>query len=81
MLEFWFHDSWDLRSGTVLSDKVYFCNFHTGVVSAVRLRICRDVCREIRGHRELLGRQGDWPGRLGARWFALESKGETRGQT
>ena len=62
--------------------KCTYCNFHTGVVSAVRFApYAETVCREIRGHRELLGAAGvDWPGRLGRRdGSPLESKGETRG--
>ncbi len=62
--------------------KCTYCNFHTGVVSAVRFApYAETVCGEIRGHRELLGAAGvDWPGRLGRRdGSPLESKGETRG--
>jgi hypothetical protein len=47
--------------------KCTYCNFHTGVVSAARFApYAEAVCREIRGHRELLKAAGvDWPGRLG----------------
>jgi len=46
--------------------KCTYCNFHTGVVSAARFAPYADaVCREIRGHRELLKAAGvDWPGRF-----------------
>src|SRR6266849_3048510 len=46
--------------------KCTYCNFHTGVVSAARFApYAEAVCREIRGHRELLEAAGvDWPGRL-----------------
>src|SRR6266404_9167899 len=45
--------------------KCTYCNFHTGVVSAARFApYAEAVCREIRGHRELLKAAGvDWPGR------------------
>ncbi|PYT49541.1 MAG: coproporphyrinogen III oxidase [Acidobacteria bacterium] len=62
--------------------KCTYCNFHTGVVSAARFApYAEAVCREIRGHRELLEAAGvDWPGRLRHRHGApLESKGETPG--
>src|ERR1700674_4493664 len=47
--------------------KCTYCNFHTGVVSTARFApYAEAVCREIRGHRELLKASGvDWPGRLG----------------
>src|SRR5882762_4705205 len=49
--------------------KCTYCNFHTGVVPAARFApYAEAVCREIRGHRELLKAAGvDWPGRLGGR--------------
>ena len=62
--------------------KCTYCNFHTGVVSAARFApYAEAVCREIRGHRELLeAARVDWPGRLRHRDGApLESKGETPG--
>src|SRR5258706_5554309 len=47
--------------------KCTYCNFHTGVVASSRFApYVEAVCREIRGHRELLRGAGvDWPGRLG----------------
>jgi oxygen-independent coproporphyrinogen-3 oxidase len=47
--------------------KCTYCNFHTGVVASSRFApYVEAVCREIRGHRELLKAAGvDWPGRLG----------------
>src|SRR5882762_106923 len=47
--------------------KCTYCNFHTGVVASSRFApYVEAVCREIRGHGELLGGAGvDWPGRLG----------------
>lgn len=47
--------------------KCTYCNFHTGVVSSSRFApYAEAVCREIRGHRELLSLAGvDWPGRGG----------------
>ncbi len=47
--------------------KCTYCNFHTGVVNSSRFApYVEAVCREIRGHRELLGAAGvDWAGRLG----------------
>src|SRR6267142_4688304 len=46
--------------------KCTYCNFHTGVVASSRFApYVEAVCREIRGHRELLPGAGvDWPGRL-----------------
>jgi oxygen-independent coproporphyrinogen-3 oxidase len=43
--------------------KCTYCNFHTGVVAAARFApYVEAVCREIRGHRELLTAAGvDWP--------------------
>src|SRR6266481_569164 len=47
--------------------KCTYCNFHTGVVASSRFApYVEALCREIRGHRELLPGAGvDWPGRLG----------------
>src|SRR6267143_1922080 len=47
--------------------KCTYCNFHTGVVASSRFTpYVEAVCREIRGHRELLEAAGlDWDGRLG----------------
>jgi oxygen-independent coproporphyrinogen-3 oxidase len=47
--------------------KCTYCNFYTGVVATSRFGpYVEAVCREIRGHRELLGAAGvDWPGRGG----------------
>jgi oxygen-independent coproporphyrinogen III oxidase len=47
--------------------KCTYCNFHTGVVASSRFApYVEAVCREIRGHRELLRAAGvDWPGRSG----------------
>src|SRR6266478_3957434 len=62
--------------------KCTYCNFHTGVVSAARFApYAEAVCREIRGHRELLeAARVDWPGRSRHRDGApLESKGDTPG--
>ncbi len=62
--------------------KCTYCNFHTGVVSAARFApYAETVCREIRGHRELLEAAGvDWPGRLGRRDDEpLQRKTETAG--
>jgi oxygen-independent coproporphyrinogen-3 oxidase len=62
--------------------KCTYCNFHTGVVSAVRFApYAEAVCREIRGHRELLEAAGvDWRGRSGRSDAALlERKSETPG--
>src|SRR5882672_21797 len=62
--------------------KCTYCNFHTGVVAASRFApYAEAVCREIRGHRELLKAAGVyWPGRLGRRDGApLRGKSETPG--
>src|SRR5712664_1546742 len=61
--------------------KCTYCNFHTGVVSAVRFApYAETVCREIRGHRELLGAAGvDWPERFGRLYVSLlENEGDPR---
>jgi oxygen-independent coproporphyrinogen III oxidase len=43
--------------------KCTYCNFHTGVVVASRFApYAETVCREIRGHRELLKAAGVWLG-------------------
>src|SRR6202521_3743820 len=60
--------------------KCTYCNFHTGVVGSSRFApYVEAVCREIRGHRELLTAAGvEWPGclrRSGA--ASLQTKGET----
>jgi oxygen-independent coproporphyrinogen III oxidase len=60
--------------------KCTYCNFHTGVVPSARFApYVEAVCREIRGHRELLEAAGvDWPGRLGRSSAApLQRRGET----
>ncbi len=62
--------------------KCTYCNFHTGVVSAARFApYAEAVCREIRGHRELLKAAGvDWPGRSGrGDGVLLQRKSETLG--
>ena len=62
--------------------KCTYCNFHTGVVSATRFApYAEAVCREIRGHRELLKAAGvDWPERSGRRDDApLQRRSETPG--
>src|ERR1700704_1724530 len=62
--------------------KCTYCNFHTGVVSAARFApYAEAVCREIRGHPELLEAAGvDWPGRLGrSDGTPLGRKSETPG--
>jgi oxygen-independent coproporphyrinogen-3 oxidase len=63
--------------------KCTYCNFHTGVVASSRFApYVEAVCREIRGHRELLRAAGaEWPGRLGRSNAApLQEKGETPGE-
>src|SRR5258708_40345561 len=63
--------------------KCTYCNFHTGVVASSRFApYVEAVCREIRGHRELLrAAGGDWPGRLGRRGAAsLQRQGEAAGE-
>src|SRR6266853_265402 len=60
-----------------------YCNFHTGVVASSRFApYVEAVCREIRGHRELLRAAGvDWPGRLGRGGAAsLQRQGEAAGE-
>src|SRR5216684_3485527 len=62
--------------------KCTYCNFHTGVVSAARFApYAEAVCREIRGHPELLAAAGvAWPGRLGrSDGMPLGRKSETPG--
>ena len=61
--------------------KCTYCNFHTGVVSAARFApYAEAVCREIRGHRELLpAARVDWPGRLGRRGVPILGMSETPG--
>src|SRR5713226_7214468 len=62
--------------------KCTYCNFHTGVVSAARFApYAEAVCREIRGHPELLAAAGvAWPGRLGrSAGMRLGRKSETPG--
>jgi oxygen-independent coproporphyrinogen III oxidase len=46
--------------------KCTYCNFHTGVVASSRFApYVEAVCREIRGHREMLRAAGvEWPGHL-----------------
>ena len=61
--------------------KCTYCNFHTGVVASSRFApYVEAVCREIRGHRELLRAAGtDWPGGLGRpprRTAPLQGNGE-----
>src|SRR2546421_10831292 len=57
--------------------KCTYCNFHTGVVASSRFRpYVEAVCREIRGHRLLLGAVGaNWPGRLRSGGVGRESRG------
>src|SRR5713226_582299 len=60
--------------------KCTYCNFHTGVVASSRFApYVEAVCREIRGHRQMLKVAGvDWPGRLGRNDAApLRRGGET----
>src|SRR6266481_1662201 len=47
--------------------KCTYCNFHTGVVASSRFGpYVEAVCREIRGHGELLRAAGvEWPGHSG----------------
>ena len=61
--------------------KCTYCNFHTGVVASSRFApYVEAVCREIRGHRELLNAAGvDWRGGLadrGGRSHAAPLQGE-----
>src|SRR5207245_11667487 len=67
--------------------KCTYCNFHTGVVASSRFApYVEAVCREIRGHRELLRAAGaDWAGGLErggerSRVVALQRKGEVPGE-
>src|SRR5713101_6295593 len=63
--------------------KCTYCNFHTGVVASSRFGpYVEAVCREIRGHRELLAAAGvDWPGRSGYRGGApTQRNGEITGK-
>src|SRR5260370_18989434 len=60
--------------------KCTYCNFHTGVVASSRFApYVEAVCREIRGHRQMLKVAGvDWPGRLGRNDAApLQREGES----
>src|SRR2546422_964443 len=66
--------------------KCTYCNFHAGVVASSRFApYVEAVCREIRGHREVLrAAEADWPGGLErggerSRVGALQRKGEGPG--